>query len=399
MYRNVASQKIRVYAYNVTTGLPVTGDAANITAVITKDDGTPAASNDTNPTEVDDTNEKGYYDFDMTQAESNAGKISFTPQSSTTNVVVYTVGGPVIYTRPRYFSLLTVQSDGNPLADDAISSSKISDSAVAKIGTVVAVGTIAASPAPTATSFRVAYSVVPLAGMPETGGYNDQLIRFTTGALTGQLRPILAYTKVDSTHADITLEEAFTTAPTSGDSFAIHAIHVHPVSQIADAIGETTVDEEAIAEAVWANSERTLTQPVIVGTVPSSTNLLVVHCGDSYSISITGLGDISNRSKLWFTVKSELDDTDNDAVLQITESGGLIRVNGEAPGSSSIASITVDNETLGNITIALDETLTRLLAIGELKFYDIQVLRSTGAVNTLVQGTLIANDDVTKAVS
>ena len=113
MYRNVAGQKIRVYAYNVTTGLPVTGDAANITAIITKDDGTPASSNDTNPTEVDAVAEKGYYDFNLTQAESNAGKLSFTAQSTTANVIVFTVGGPVIYTIPQYFSLFDLDSDGS----------------------------------------------------------------------------------------------------------------------------------------------------------------------------------------------------------------------------------------------------------------------------------------------
>ena len=72
MLRNVASQKWRVYAWDTTTGQAKTGDAANISARITKDDGSPAATNDAAPTEVDATNEKGYYYFDLTQAETSA---------------------------------------------------------------------------------------------------------------------------------------------------------------------------------------------------------------------------------------------------------------------------------------------------------------------------------------
>jgi hypothetical protein len=111
MLRNVASQKYRVFAWDATTGLPKTGDAANISAYITKDDGTPAATNDAAPTEASSTNEKGYYDFDLTQAETNAAKVSLSPQSSTSNVVVVACP-PVVYTRAQYDSLTVVSSAG-----------------------------------------------------------------------------------------------------------------------------------------------------------------------------------------------------------------------------------------------------------------------------------------------
>lgn len=92
--RNVASQTIRVFAFDRTDNTPVTGDAANITAQITLDDGTPAASNDTNPAEVDSTDEAGYYKFTLTQAESNANDfLDFVPKSATADVQVITEGG------------------------------------------------------------------------------------------------------------------------------------------------------------------------------------------------------------------------------------------------------------------------------------------------------------------
>ncbi len=87
IYKNVAGQKVAVYARDLATGEPKTGDAANITAQISKDGGASAATNDANPTELDATDHPGVYVFDLTQAESNADMIVITPASATANIV------------------------------------------------------------------------------------------------------------------------------------------------------------------------------------------------------------------------------------------------------------------------------------------------------------------------
>lgn len=97
LYKNVAGQKIPVYAYDKTTGDAETGDAGNITAQISKDGGACAATNDTNPTELDATDAPGIYLFDLTQAETNADLIVLYPVSSTGDVVLRPV---LIYTNP-----------------------------------------------------------------------------------------------------------------------------------------------------------------------------------------------------------------------------------------------------------------------------------------------------------
>ena len=109
--RNVASQKWRIYAWDTTTGLAKTGDAANITGRIRIDDGASAATDDTNPAEASSTNEKGYYDFDLTQAESNGAKLSLVPASATANIQCVACP-PVQYTVPQYSSLLSIDSNG-----------------------------------------------------------------------------------------------------------------------------------------------------------------------------------------------------------------------------------------------------------------------------------------------
>jgi len=88
LYKNVASQKIAVFAYTPADGAAKTGDAAQITAYLSKDFAAGAATNDTNPTELDGTNMPGWYVFDLTQAETNAEVIVLAPKSSTSGVVL-----------------------------------------------------------------------------------------------------------------------------------------------------------------------------------------------------------------------------------------------------------------------------------------------------------------------
>lgn len=98
MYKNVASQKVAVFAYDISTDTPKTGDQANITAQISRDGGGCSATNDANPTELDATNAKGIYIFDMTQAETSGDLVIISPVSATANikiepVILYTVSG------------------------------------------------------------------------------------------------------------------------------------------------------------------------------------------------------------------------------------------------------------------------------------------------------------------
>jgi hypothetical protein len=65
------------------------------------------------------------------------------------------------------------------------------------------------------------------------GHWDDAIITFTSGALQGQSKVILNYS---NTNGAITLSEALTSAPANGVSFSIKATHVHPVTQIADAV-------------------------------------------------------------------------------------------------------------------------------------------------------------------
>ena len=86
LLKNVAGQKLAVFAYDVAAGAGKTGDQANITAQISKDFGTSAAVADTNPDQLDAANHPGWYVFNLTQAETNAGVIILTVSSTTAGI-------------------------------------------------------------------------------------------------------------------------------------------------------------------------------------------------------------------------------------------------------------------------------------------------------------------------
>jgi hypothetical protein len=111
MFKNVASQKAFFYAFDSTTNLPKPGDGGNITAYVSKDYGSVTVLGDTTATEMDSTNGKGYYVFDLTQGETNADTLLFSAKSSTSNIVVVAMPATV-FTRPPNFSALSVNSSG-----------------------------------------------------------------------------------------------------------------------------------------------------------------------------------------------------------------------------------------------------------------------------------------------
>lgn len=84
LVKNTASQGVYLYAYNAATGLPKTGDAANITGVISKDGAADAATATANPTEI----AVGRYWQPLSQAETNANVISIGWASSTASIQI-----------------------------------------------------------------------------------------------------------------------------------------------------------------------------------------------------------------------------------------------------------------------------------------------------------------------
>lgn len=108
-----------MFAFDATTNLPKTADAANITAYVSKDWGAVTVLADSSATEEDATNAKGFYLFDLTQAETNADYLGFSAKSSTANVVV--MGSPpVVRTLPPNFTTASIDTNGRIKAQNPV---------------------------------------------------------------------------------------------------------------------------------------------------------------------------------------------------------------------------------------------------------------------------------------
>jgi len=126
--------------------------------------------------------------------------------------------------------------------------------------------------------------------------------------------------------------------------------------------------------------------------------------GDTWSIEITGLGDLTDQDKLWLTVK-ELDDEeadDADALLQITEGDGLLVLNRSSDVTDTDASITIDDDAAGDITVAVAASVTAQLPRGTYR-YDLQKLEdedeATENTETIAEGQFTISADVTRSTS
>lgn len=163
--------------------------------------------------------------------------------------------------------------------------------------------------------------------------------------------------------------------------------------------------DPASAGGVWTVPVRTLTQsaPQVVATV-QGTDISVLR-GDEWVIALTGLGVLTGRTKLWFTVKATPDLLDSAAAVEIIEGSGngqgLVVLNGAPPVNPVVAadgSVVVTDATAGNLTITLKGRASAILADQDLN-YDIQILDASGNPLTKTAGALHVVADVTRATS
>ena len=169
--------------------------------------------------------------------------------------------------------------------------------------------------------------------------------------------------------------------------------------QWCDTIVEIRPLDMPLSDAVWESAARTLTQVITpAGEADVVNNTITLRRGDYTSITITGLGNISTRTKLWFTAKLDHKQADQYSIIQMTEAENLTIFNGAPYLTPTDGTLVVDDEILGNVTITLKPIVTSQIGLHR-KVYDIQMLTPSGQIVTLVSGILNIAPDVTHAIS
>ena len=192
-------------------------------------------------------------------------------------------------------------------------------------------------------------------------------------------------------------------SPAEAQAAAAAALAAYPVPLIADIEAAIAAGSGATPETFWnyiGPGGRTLTQSMIaILTSMIEGSTITITRGDTVpGITITGLGNLEDRTRLWFTVKARPStDSDAQSKIQITEDGGLLRLNGAAADDSAGGAITVDDEVDGDITLTLTAETAAQLGPAESWRWDIQVAQPGPGVWTPRAGVFLVDADVTRA--
>lgn len=278
--------------------------------------------------------------------------------------------------------------------------------------------------------------------------YRGMWVRITSGTGVGQIRRITAY---NGTTGVATVPRAWAVSPNAFSVYAIYAVDLDELSTVTTTganvttalarlgswtgtgvntilgafkaalsktastpsdIGGTfsaaTDSTEALrdrGDAAWitgggggGSSVFTLSQvAATVAAARADAGAVVLKRANTCSVELTGLGPLTGRDKLWVTCKFDMNDTDAQAVFQIEETAGLLRLMGAA-GTANQASVTVDDDSAGDITIDFAPAAAALLPAGVVLHYDVATLDGT-TKDQKTQSTLTIEGVVTLATS
>jgi len=141
------------------------------------------------------------------------------------------------------------------------------------------------------------------------------------------------------------------------------------------------------------------TATITVTSAVSGSTITIVR-GDTVSIAIAGLGNLTGNSKVWFTCKTNYSDADTAAIIQVEKTAGLTYLNGAVAATATDGSLAVDVLLTGDITITLKAALTAVLSPVNGLLYDVQWLDGSGHIHTLTYGqcNVTGTPDITRAI-
>lgn len=156
----------------------------------------------------------------------------------------------------------------------------------------------------------------------------------------------------------------------------------------------TAPDNTSISAIKAKTDLLTTATPTVISAVDGSE--ITLYRGTTWSINLI-VGDVTGNSKIWFTVKDDLNKSDTDSYLQVEKTGGLGYFNGAA-GTSSDATLVVNDAATGDITITVKPSTTQSAPLRNALVFDVKVLIGT-TLTEKARGTVAVLADVTRAVS
>lgn len=173
----------------------------------------------------------------------------------------------------------------------------------------------------------------------------------------------------------------------------------------AGSFASTTDSLQSIRDNLSSGGGGPVTASVVVPAATARAVLqgdtIGVTRGDTLRVSLTDLGDISGRQKLWLTVKQSKEAADSAAIIQIEETDRLTLLNGSAPANSAWGIMTVVDQAAGDVNIVLYASATKLLSKASGLIWDVK--QSLGSspddATTQMEGKMNVEPSVTQATA
>ena len=161
-----------------------------------------------------------------------------------------------------------------------------------------------------------------------------------------------------------------------------------------------TTDATMDKQDVYSFASDNTVNVSVTDVVPANGGQINIVRGDTAVFSLTGLGDLSNLSKLYFTVKAKDTDPDSGSIIQIELAAGLLVFLGAVALTPADATITIDDALVGNITVMLSAVETTQLITPTAYGFDVQIVRTASTpVSTLAIGKFAVHADYTKSLT
>ena len=155
------------------------------------------------------------------------------------------------------------------------------------------------------------------------------------------------------------------------------------------------MDWTSVAPGSGGTILNTITIPAAVAQASMIAAQITIIRGDTLAVVLPLMGDIATRTKLVFTAKDQSSDPDSQAIIQISETAGLILLNGNSSVNSDHARLLVTDATMGQVTLVIDGSETAELAIRDL-IWDCQFM-TADRISTPISGGISVVPDVTQA--
>jgi hypothetical protein len=195
------------------------------------------------------------------------------------------------------------------------------------------------------------------------------------------------------------------TVPASGNySFCAQGVTADTTIMAMEVFGEFESGRAWVESAAVSSTKLDAIDVQIDGATLSVVSLisgseLTCYAGMQLVMNFTGMGNITDYNKLYFTAKESKTDADTDALIQVEKTAGLLVINKATAETAANGTLTVTDLVTGAgaLRVAMAETIK--LSKNGSAHWDLKAINTTSGATIVTEGNFIVDYNVTRKIS